>query len=68
MHIMEVLWVLLLNGSRGKKKPFAPLIPEVDFVNYNSFEDIDKIDNQTSCVVLKQFKEVLALFCLKTDI
>ena len=44
---------LTLMGLEERKKPFAPLIPEVDFINYNSFEDIDKIDSQTSCVVLE---------------
>ena len=36
-----------------KKKPFEPLIPEVEFIIYNSIEDIDKIDNKTSCVIVE---------------
>ena len=49
----STMGALTLMGLEERKKPFAPLIPEVDFINYNSFEDIDKIDNQTSCVVLE---------------
>ena len=49
----STMGALTLMGLEERKKPFAPLIPEVDFINYNSFEDIDKIDSQTSCVVLE---------------
>ena len=49
----STMGALTLMGLEERKKPFAPLIPEVDFINYNSFEDINKIDSQTSCVVLE---------------
>ena len=40
-------------GLDERKKPFEPLIPDVEFINYNSFEDIYKIDKKTSCVILE---------------
>ena len=67
MHIMEALWVLLLMSLEERKKPFAPLIPEVDFINYNSFEDIDKIDNQLH-VVLETIQGSAGFILVKTDI
>ena len=49
----STMGALTLMGLEERKKPFEPLIPEVEFINYNSIDDIDKIDNQTSCVVLE---------------
>ena len=40
-------------GMEEKKKPFEPLIPMVDFIKYNSINDISKIDSDTACVVLE---------------
>ena len=49
----STMGALTLMGLEERKKPFEPLIPEVEFINYNSIDDIDKIDNHTSCVVLE---------------
>ena len=40
-------------GLEERKKPFEPLIPEVDFIDFNSFKDLDRIDDNTSCVILE---------------
>ena len=40
-------------GLDERKKPFEPLIPDVEFIDFNSFQDIDKIDQKTSCVILE---------------
>ena len=44
---------LTLMGLEERKKPFEPLIPNVEFILFNSFEEINKIDEETSCVVLE---------------
>ena len=49
----STMGALTLMGLEERKKPFEPLIPDVEFINYNSFEDIDFIDDQTSCVILE---------------
>jgi len=42
----STMGALTLMGLEERKKPFEPLIPEVEFIMYNSIEDIDKIDNK----------------------
>ena len=49
----STMGALTLMGLEEKKKPFEPLIPEVEFIIYNYIEDIDKIDNKTSCVIVE---------------
>ena len=44
---------LTLMGLEERKKPFEPLIPEVDFIDFNSFKDLNRIDDNTSCVILE---------------
>ncbi len=49
----STMGALTLMGLEERKKPFEPLIPEVEFIIYNSIQDIDKIDNKTSCVIVE---------------
>jgi len=49
----STMGALTLMGLEERKKPFEPLIPEVEFILYNSIQDIDKIDNKTSCVIVE---------------
>ena len=49
----STMGALTLMGLEKRKKPFEPLIPEVEFILYNSIQDIDKIDNKTSCVIVE---------------
>ncbi len=49
----STMGALTLMGLEDRKKPFEPLIPEVEFINYNSVKDIEKIDNKTSCVIIE---------------
>ena len=49
----STMGALTLMGLEERKKPFEPLIPEVDFIDFNSFKDLDRIDNNTSCVILE---------------
>ena len=49
----STMGALTLMGLEERKKPFEPLIAEVEFILYNSIQDIDKIDNKTSCVIVE---------------
>ena len=49
----STMGALTLMGLEERKKPFEPLIPKVEFIEFNSFEEIKKIDEDTSCVVLE---------------
>jgi len=49
----STMGALTLMGLEERKKPFEPLIPEVDFIDFNSFKDLDRIDDNTSCIILE---------------
>lgn len=49
----STMGALTLMGLEERKKPFEPLIPEVDFIDFNSLKDLDRIDDNTSCVILE---------------
>lgn len=49
----STMGALTLMGLEERKKPFEPLIPNVEFIEFNSYEEINKIDEYTSCVVLE---------------
>ena len=49
----STMGALTLMGLEERKKPFEPLIPNVEFIEFNSCEEINKIDEYTSCVVLE---------------
>ena len=49
----STMGALTLMGLEERKKPFEPLIPSVEFIEFNSCEEINKIDEYTSCVVLE---------------
>lgn len=40
------------EGDRWKQ-PFQPLLPNVEYLRFNDFEDIDRIDGQTACVLVE---------------
>ena len=49
----STMGALTLMGLDERKKPFEPLIPEVSFIEFNNFDDLLKIDDKTSCVILE---------------
>jgi len=44
---------LSVMGSDIYKSGFGPLLPKVSFINFNSQEDLDLIDDETACVILE---------------
>ena len=42
---------LSILGNETMKQAFRPLLPDVSFLEYNNFGDLDKINFHTACVV-----------------
>lgn len=40
-------------GFEERKRAFRPLLPDVDFINFNCEEDLEKITNKTAGVILE---------------
>ena len=49
----NTIGALSIMGYDERKKPFEPLMPDVDFIEFNNLSDIDKITHQTAAVVLE---------------
>ncbi len=49
----STMGALTLMGLDERKKPFEPLIPDVEFIEFNDINNLSKIDNTTACVVLE---------------
>lgn len=44
---------LSLTGNTEYTRAFRPLLPDVNHLNYNNFEDIERISDKTACVVVE---------------
>lgn len=44
---------LSLAGREDKKRAFRPLLPMIDFIGFNSEEDLNKITKKTAAVILE---------------
>src|SRR5699024_9375044 len=44
---------LSLMGLEERKAPFQPLIPEVSYIEFNKEEELNKITENTACVILE---------------
>lgn len=42
-----------VSGNENSKSAFRPLIPGIKFIQFNNFEDIDKISTKTAAVILE---------------
>jgi acetylornithine/N-succinyldiaminopimelate aminotransferase len=42
---------LSILGNESMKQAFRPLLPDVSFLEFNNFCDLDRINSQTACVV-----------------
>jgi acetylornithine/succinyldiaminopimelate/putrescine aminotransferase len=42
---------LSIAGNESIKNSFRPLIPDISFLEFNNFEDLDRISGKTACVV-----------------
>ena len=44
---------LSLLGEKKQKRGYYPMMPNIRFINFNSYSDINKIDKQTAGVILE---------------
>lgn len=44
---------LSVSGNEDFKRAFRPLLPDVRFINFNNFEDLEKITERTAGVILE---------------
>ncbi|MDO5654513.1 MAG: aspartate aminotransferase family protein [Flavobacteriaceae bacterium] len=44
---------LSVSGNEDFKRAFRPLLPDIQFIEFNNFDDIDKITSQTAGVLLE---------------
>lgn len=44
---------LSVSGNETKKQAFRPLLPDIDFINFNDPEDLELITDKTACVILE---------------
>lgn len=42
---------LALTGQPEKQKPFSSILPKVNYINYNSIEDLKTIVNENTCAI-----------------
>ena len=42
-----------VSANEQKKTAFRPLLPGIEFLKWNSIEELDKIDEESSCVILE---------------
>ncbi len=44
---------LSVSGKELQKRKFRPLLPAVEFIDFNAERDLEKIDSDTACVILE---------------
>ena len=44
---------LSVSGNEVKKQAFRPLLPDVNFMDFNRVEDLDLITHSTACVIIE---------------
>lgn len=47
---------LSILGNESLKYAFRPLLPDIKFLNFNQFDELDKITNKTACVVVESIQ------------
>ena len=52
----NTLGSMSLMGMQEQRKPFEPLLADVDFIRFNEFDDLTKIDEHTAGVVVESIQ------------
>lgn len=47
---------LSVSGNEDFKRAFRPLLPNVDFIEFNNFDDIEKITTKTAGIILESIQ------------
>lgn len=49
----NTMGALSIMGYEERKQPFRPLVPDVRFIYFNAFDDLEKITTKTAAVILE---------------
>ena len=52
----NTMGAMSVMGFEERKKPFEPLIPDVEFITFNNVEDLQKITTRTAGVILESIQ------------
>ena len=52
----NTMGAMSVMGFENRKRPFEPLIPDVDFITFNNVEDLQKITTKTAGVILESIQ------------
>ena len=63
----STLGALTLMGKIENRKPFEPLLPEVNFIDFNNLNDINKITHKTAGVILETIQGAAGFIEPKND-
>ncbi len=44
---------LSVMGNEYYKQAYRPLLPNIEFISFNAFADLERITNQTACVIIE---------------
>lgn len=44
---------LSVMGNEYYKEAYRPLLPDISFINFNNYDDLEKIDQETACIILE---------------
>lgn len=44
---------LSVMGNEYYKQAYRPLLPDIEFIKFNAFADLERITNQTACVIIE---------------
>lgn len=49
----NTMGAMSVMGYEDRKQAFRPLIPDINFIHFNAFEDLEKISSKTAAVILE---------------
>ncbi|MCO4822824.1 MAG: aspartate aminotransferase family protein [Flavobacteriaceae bacterium] len=49
----NTMGAMSVMGYEERKQAFRPLIPDINFIHFNAFEDLEKISSKTAAVILE---------------
>lgn len=58
---------LSVLGDENFKQSFRPLLPDVKTINFNSFEDLEKISEKTACVIIEPIQAEAGVMVPKNE-
>lgn len=58
---------LSLSDSEEFTQPFRPLLPSINHIEFNSFEDLEKVTTKTACVILETIQGEAGIILPKKD-